>query len=367
MTKLHELARLGQSIWYDNIRRDLLDNGEFQGLVDAGVLGVTSNPTIFEKAIAQSGYYDSAIQKLAAEGRSTGEIYEALAMEDIGRAADMLRPVYDATNGVDGYVSLEVSPLLARETKQTIAEARRLFKSLARPNIMIKVPGTREGIPAVEQLIADGLNINVTLIFSLDCYVQVTEAYIAGLKQLEAHGGDVGRTASVASFFVSRVDSKLDPKLAAKGNMDLQGKIAIANSKIVYERFKKIFSGPRWAALAAKGARVQRPLWASTSTKNPAYRDVLYVESLIGPDTVNTMPPETLDAFLYHGEARHALEADVDIAQRDLEALAALGVDLQAVTRALETEGVDAFRDSWDKLVASLKQKCFAVAKAYAG
>ena len=357
MTKLQELARLGQSIWYDNIRRDLLDNGEFQKLVDAGVLGVTSNPTIFEKAIAQSNYYDGAIEKLATEGRSTGEIYEALAMEDIGHAADMLRPVYDATHGVDGYVSLEVSPLLARDTRQTIAEARRLFKALNRPNIMIKVPGTPEGIPAIEELIAGGFNINVTLIFSLDCYVQVTQAYIAGLEKLAANGGDVSKIASVASFFVSRVDTKIDEWLAAKGNTDLQGKIAIANSKVVYARFKQIFSGPRWEALAAKGAHVQRPLWASTSTKNPNYPDTLYIDTLIGAHTVNTVPPQTLDAIFNRATVALTLEKNVDEAQHQLDALAALGIDLDQATQELQDEGVDKFAKSFEDLMDSLEAK----------
>ena len=357
MTKLHELARLGQSIWYDNIRRDLLDNGEFQALLDAGVLGVTSNPTIFEKAIAQSSYYDSTIESLAAQGLATGAIYETLAMQDIGRAADMLRPVYDGTSGVDGYVSLEVSPLLARETKKTIAEARRLFKALDRPNIMIKVPATPEGIPAIEQLIADGLNINVTLIFSLDNYVEVTEAYIAGLEKLAARGGDVSKTASVASFFVSRVDSKIDARLAAKGNTDLQGKIAIANSKVVYARFKEIFSGPRWAALAAQGARVQRPLWASTSTKNPNYPDTLYIDTLIGVDTVNTVPPQTLDAILNRATVALTLEQGVDEARQQLAALAALGIDLEEATQELQDEGVDSFAKSFESLMDSVETK----------
>ena len=357
MTKLHELARLGQSIWYDNIRRDLLDNGEFQALLDAGVLGVTSNPTIFEKAIAQSSYYDSTIESLAGQGLATDAIYETLAMQDIGRAADMLRPVYDATHGVDGYVSLEVSPLLARETEQTIAEARRLFKALDRPNIMIKVPATPEGIPAIEQLIADGLNINVTLIFSLDSYVQVTEAYIAGLEKLAVGGGDVSKTASVASFFVSRVDTKIDAWLAAKGNTDLQGKIAIANSKVVYARFKEIFSGPRWDALAAHGARVQRPLWASTSTKNPNYPDTLYIDTLIGADTVNTVPPQTLDAIFNRATVALTLAEGVDKARQQLAALAALGIDLDQATQELQDEGVNSFAKSFESLMDSVETK----------
>ncbi len=357
MTKLHDLAGLGQSIWYDNIRRELLENGEFQTLLDAGVLGVTSNPTIFEKAIAHTADYDPAIARLAREGHSTEAIYEALAIEDISRAADMLRPVYDRTGGVDGYVSLEVSPLLAHDTDRTIADARRLFKTLARPNIMIKVPATPEGIPAVEQLISEGINVNVTLIFSLTQYVDVAEAYVAGLEELAAAGGDLSKVASVASFFVSRVDTKLDKRLADLGNTALQGKIAIANSKVVYARFKEIFSGRQWDILAERGARVQRPLWASTSTKNPAYPDTIYVDNLIGKDTVNTVPPQTVDAILDHAKVEAALEEGLNEAVAQLKALATLGIDLEQATQELQDEGVESFAKSFESLMASVEAK----------
>jgi len=357
MTKLHELAALGQSIWYDNIRRGLLDSGEFQTLLDRGILGVTSNPTIFEKAIAQSDDYDRAMQTLIASGAATNDIYEALAMEDIRRAADMLHPVYDRTDGLDGYVSLEVSPLLAHDTAETIVQARRLFGALARPNVMIKVPATPAGIPAIKALIGEGININVTLIFSLGQYEAVTGAYLAGLEALVAAGGNPHRVASVASFFVSRVDTKIDRALEAMGNRTLQGKTAIANSRVVYARFKEIFAGPRWEALAAKGARVQRPLWASTSTKNPAYPDTMYVDELIGPHTVNTVPPVTLDAVLDHGCVALTLEADLDAARAHLAALAELGIDLDAATQELQDEGVEAFARSFESLLASVEAK----------
>ncbi|NDJ62155.1 MAG: transaldolase, partial [Chloroflexi bacterium] len=298
MTKLHELTALGQSIWIDYIRRAFITSGEMKTLVEQGVRGVTSNPTIFEKAIAGSSDYDSELKSLVDAGKSAGEIYEALATEDIKLAADIFRPVYDESNGDDGYISLEVSPTLAHDTDGTIAEARRLFDLLARPNIMIKVPATSAGIPAIETLIGDGINVNVTLMFSLKHYEDVANAYINGLEKLAASGGDVSKVASVASFFVSRVDSAVDRALAEVGNTDLQGKIAIANCKATYARFQELFSGERWEKLAAQGARVQRPLWASTSTKNPEYPDTLYVDNLIGPHTVNTTPPATLQALM---------------------------------------------------------------------
>ncbi|MBN2469936.1 MAG: transaldolase [Anaerolineae bacterium] len=357
MTTIHDLAALGQSIWYDNIRRGILDSGEFQALLDDGILGVTSNPSIFEAAIAKSSDYDSALNDLIESGADVNEIYEALALEDIGRAADMLRPVYDRTGGLDGYVSFEVSPLLANETEQTIVEARRLFKALDRPNIMIKVPATPAGYPAIETLIGEGININVTLIFSMSQYESVTAAYLAGLEKLAAAGGDLSKVASVASFFVSRVDSKIDALLEAKGNTELQGKIAVANSKVVYARFKEIFSGRRWEALAAQGARVQRPLWASTSTKNPAYPDTLYVDTLIGPHTVNTAPPQTVDAILDHSVAALTVEDGLAEAQAQLEALAALGIDLEAATQELQDEGVDKFIQAFESLLASIAAK----------
>ncbi len=361
MSKLHELFQLGQSVWYDNISRALLDSGEMQALIDEGIVGVTSNPSIFEKAIAKSNDYDTAIRELALAGKSTTEIYEALALEDIGETADLLKPVYDKTGGVDGYISLEVSPTLARDTEGTIAEARRLFAALSRPNIMIKVPATPEGIPAIETLTAEGININVTLIFSLSSYEDVMNAYITGLEKRLAAGQPIDHISSVASFFVSRVDTAVDNALDAKGNQVLQGKIAVANAKIAYARFQQVFSGARWQALVTNGARVQRPLWASTSTKNPAYPDTLYVDTLIGPDTVNTMPPATVDAFKDHGVLAVTLTEGVEDAAGQLEALTQAGVDLDAVTDQLQIDGVDAFAKSFHSLMDSIESKRAAI------
>ena len=362
MSKLHELAALGQSIWYDNIRRALLDSGGLQSLMEEGVTGVTSNPSILEKAIAGSADYDRALQQLVAEGKSVVEIYETLVLEDIGRAADLLRPVYDRTNGGDGYVSLEVSPTLADDTEGTIAEARRLFAALGRPNVMIKVPATPEGIPAVETLIGEGINVNVTLMFSLAHYDVVAEAYIAGLEKLAADGGDLSRVASVASFFVSRVDTAVDRQLdnlqsPASSIQSLKGKIAIANAKLTYARFRETFGGERWERLKAQGARVQRPLWASTSTKNPLYPDTLYVDGLIGPDTVDTVPPATLDAFHDHGTVALTLEEGLDEARDQLARMAELGLDLDAITQKLQDDGVAAFANSFEALVTSIAEK----------
>lgn len=357
MTKLHELTQRGQSIWYDNIRRALIDSGELQALLDNGVVGVTSNPTIFEKAIAGSTDYDDAIRRLVADGKSDAEIYEALAIEDIQRTADLLRPIYDRTNGVDGYVSMEVSPTLAHDTEGTIAEARRLNAALARPNVMIKVPATPAGIPAIEALIGEGININVTLIFGLDAYEDVAAAYMAGLERLHAVGGDVGQVASVASFFVSRVDSAVDKALADMNNTALPGKIAVANAKAAFARARQIFAGERWRKLAGRGGRVQRLLWASTGTKNPDYPDTLYLDELIGPDTVNTVPPATLNAFLDHGTVASTLGQGGDRAQAQLEALAGLGIDLKAIARTLQEEGVASFAESFASLMAGVAQK----------
>jgi transaldolase len=368
VASLHELSRLGQSVWLDFIDRNLVNNGGLQRLVDSGVTGVTTNPTIFHKAISGEGDYDEAIRELLEQDHQiqAADICEALMVADVQGASEVLRPVYERTAGADGYVSLEVPPDLAYSVERTYEMAHHLWRSVGCANVMIKVPGTAEGVRAFERLIADGINVNVTLLFAVARYEEVVRAWARGL----ARNPHPERIASVASFFVSRVDTKADKQLDAIGSPDalrLKGRAAIANAKLAYQRFVALMREPEIAAQHKRGVRPQRPLWASTSTKNPAYRDVLYVESLIGPDTVDTMPPETLDAFLYHGEARHTLEADVDIAQRDLDALAALGVDLGAITKELETEGVDSFRDSWDKLVGSLKQKCFAVAKAYAG
>lgn len=357
MTKLHELAELGQAIWLDYISRSLLASGELQELVDQGLRGVTSNPSIFEKAIAGSADYDEDLNRLVGEGRSVEEIYEDLAMSDIRSAADILRPVYEKSEGADGYVSLEVNPALAHDTEATIAEARRLFASLERPNVMIKVPATAAGLPAIEALIGEGVNINVTLIFSLEQYEAVATAYIAGLEKLALAGGDVGKVASVASFFISRVDTAVDKALEEIGNTEIQGKIAIDNAKIAYSRFREIFSSERWKKLATGTARVQRPLWASTSSKNPAYPDTLYVDNLIGPDTVNTLPPATLDDFLDHGTVAATVETDVAGARSRLAELAALGIDLDAITNKVLDEGVAAFAKSFEGLIASIAEK----------
>ena len=357
MTKLHELARLGQSIWLDNISRPLLLSGELQELVNQGLRGVTSNPSIFEKAIAGSDDYDEDLSLLVREGKSVDEIYEALAMADIRSAADILRSVYDESDGADGYVSLEVNPNLAHDTEATIAEARRLFAALERPNVMIKVPATPAGIPAIKTLISEGVNVNVTLIFSLEQYEDVVTAYISGLQRLTTLEGEVKKVASVASFFISRVDSAVDSALAEIGNVELQGKIAIDNARIAYGRFREIFKGEGWVNLAAQGGRVQRPLWASTSTKNPSYSDTLYVDSLIGADTVNTLPPTTLEDFLDHGLVATTVETDVPEAYSRRSKLAELGIDLDGITKKVLDEGVAAFAKSFNGLMASIAEK----------
>ena len=357
MTKLNQLSEAGQSIWYDNIRRALIDSGELQELLDAGVTGVTSNPSIFEKAIAGSADYDDAIQSLVQAGAAVEEIYEMLAIEDIQRTADLLRPIYDRTNGVDGFVSLEVSPTLAHDTDGTIADARRFFAALNRPNVLIKVPATPGGIPAIQTLIGAGINVNVTLIFSISSYEAVADAYIGGLEALAASGGDVSKVASVASFFVSRVDAAVDAALADVGNRSLQGAIAIANSKVAYDRFHQLFSGERWQRLADQGAHVQRLLWASTGVKNPSYPDTLYMDALIGADTVNTVPPATLTAFMEHGSVAAALGESIPNARLQMSQLAELGVDLDAITQKLQDDGVAAFVKSFESLMASVAEK----------
>ena len=356
-TKAHELAALGQSIWYDNIRRALLESGEIKAFIDAGVLGMTSNPTIFERAIAGSNDYDEDIRKLALANCSVEAIYEALATDDIRRAADLLYPAYEETNGVDGYVSLEVSPRMAHNTEGTIRDARRLFKAVGRPNVMIKVPATPAGIPAIQTLISEGININVTLIFSLEAYAAVIEAYLAGIEALIAAGGDPTRVASVASFFVSRVDTLLDKELERLGAADMMGKVAVANAKMAYELFLKLFSGPRWEALASRGARVQRPLWASTSTKNPNYPDLLYVDTLVGPNTVNTAQPSTLEALLDHATVAVTVTEGLAEAHALMDRLASLGIDFKAVTQRLLDEGVASFGKSFEDLLLSIARK----------
>ena len=360
---IEEIRRLGQVVWYDNIRRGLIESGELRRLIDLGVSGLTSNPTIFEKAIAGSSDYDDALLDLARQGKSVEEIYEALVMDDIRAAADLLRPVYDGTDGADGYASLEVSPHLAHDTEATVAEAERLFAAMGRPNVMIKVPATPEGIPAVRRLVGEGVNVNVTLTFSLEAYRKVREAYITGLEDLDRSGGGPSRVASVASFFVSRVDTAVDNLLeerVGEGRQEakeLLGKAAIANAKLAYRDFAQEFAAERFDALRGKGARVQRPLWASTSTKNPAYSDLLYVENLIGPDTVDTMPQATITALLEHGQPSQTLEQDVEGAELLFDSLEEIGISMEEVTAKLLAEGVKSFTDSYDELLANIEGK----------
>jgi len=355
MAAIRELTGLGQAVWLDYIRRSFVVGGELRHWIDEGVRGVTANPTILEKAIDGSSDYDEQLARLAREGKSPDEIYEAMVLEDIAGAADLFRPVYDREG--DGFVSLEVAPGLAHDTEGTIASARHLFSALNRPNVFIKVPATQEGFAAIERLIGEGVNVNVTLIFSLAQYEASAQAYLAGLEKRLSDGKDISRVASVASFFVSRVDTAADKALEKAGNKELQGTIAIANARIAYARFKEMFSGPRWEKLAARGAKVQRPLWASTGTKNPEYRDTLYVEELIGPDTVNTVPPATLEAFLDHGRAAPTVEAGLDEARARIDSLADLGISLDRITEQLTVEGVDLFAKSFDTLMASITEK----------
>jgi transaldolase len=365
---LVELQSYGQSVWLDNISKAILDSGELQKLIDEdGLRGVTSNPTIFEKAINGSRDYDAVLKRLAQAGRTVDEIYEALVIDDIRRATDLFRPLFHATNGLDGYVSLEVSPRLANETQRTLEEARRLWAKVDRPNVMIKVPATPAGIPAIEQLISEGINVNVTLMFSMEHYVRVAEAYVRGL-QARARIGQPLAVGSVASFFVSRVDSLVDKlieeRLARSADAgekhdleSLLGKTAIANSRLVYQKFQEIFGGREFLSLKEKGARVQRPLWASTSTKNPKYRDVLYVEELIGADTVDTMPPATIEAFRDHGRVRPSLEEDLKAAEGLFQSLAKYRIDMGAATEKLQVDGVKLFADSFDTLMKALASK----------
>ncbi len=366
---LKELARYGQSVWLDYIRRSLMTTGELARLIrEDGLRGMTSNPSIFEKAISGSTDYTEALDQLSKQNLDAGAIYERLAVKDIQDAADVLRPVYDQTNRRDGYVSLEVSPRLAYKTQETVAEARRLWKEVGRENVMIKVPGTAEGIPAFQQLIGEGINVNVTLLFAQEVYEQVAEAYIAGLEEFVKRGGDARKIASVASFFVSRIDTLIDSQLAARiktaktpaeaaALRGLQGKVAIANAKMAYQFYKRIFSGPRWKTLADRGAQTQRVLWASTSTKNPAYSDVLYVDDLIGPDTVNTIPPATFDAFREHGHPAATLEQGIDDARATLDNLAKAGISLKAATDQLTKEGVDLFTEAFGKLLDAVGKR----------
>lgn len=366
---LLELHRAGQSVWLDSIDRTLLSSGRLAELVARGeVQGVTSNPTIFQKAIETCAEYDATIRDLSLSGQDTIAIYDAIAAQDIRDAADVLRPVYDASQGRDGYVSIEVSPTLAHDAGGTVAEAKRLFAEVGRPNVMIKVPGTPAGVEALAELIAEGVNVNSTLLFSPQNYEQVARAYVAGLERLAESAKPLERVASVASFFVSRVDTAVDALLEARLRetadpsrqallRGLMGQAAIANAKVAYQRFKRIFSEGAFLALKERGARVQRPLWASTSTKNPAYRDVVYVEELIGPDTVNTMPPATLDAFRDHGRVRPSLEEGVERAHQVLAQLAALGIDMERVYADLQAAGIQAFADSFSALLACIRER----------
>jgi transaldolase/glucose-6-phosphate isomerase len=370
---LIELEQAGQSVWLDFIERRILENGAFSELITRdGLTGVTSNPAIFEKAIGDSDEYDAAVAAFLAQGDAEVEaVFEHLAIADIQAAADQLRAVYDLTHGRDGFVSLEVSPYLAMDTEATIAEARRLWAAVDRPNLMVKVPGTGPGVPAIRTLIGEGININVTLLFSLQAYLDVAEAHIAGLEALQAAGGDIAKVAGVASFFVSRIDSEIDKTIDARlkaGAMAseaalkaVRGQVAIANAKIAYQRYQGLIASPRWTALAAAGAAPQRLLWASTGTKNPDYSDVLYVESLIGPDTVNTMPPKTMDAFRHHGAVRASLTEGLDQAAHILAEAERLGLDLAGVTDRLVVDGVRQFADAADKLYAAVARKRAAV------
>jgi transaldolase len=373
--RLWRLTELGQSVWLDYIRRGILDNGELDRMIREDALrGVTSNPAIFEKAIVGSDDYDDALERLVADGADPLSAYEALAIEDIQRSADLLRGVYDVSSGTDGFVSLEVSPELAHDTEATIHEGRRLWQAVARPNLMIKVPGTDAGVPAVEELLSEGLNINITLLFSLAGYERVMEAYLTALERRAREGKPLGGVASVASFFVSRVDTAVDKaleqKLAAAADdaareriRALFGKAAVANAKLAYRRFVEVFGGERFVRLRERGAHVQRPLWASTSTKNPAYRDVIYVEELIGPDTVNTMPLETLEAFADHGVVARTVDRDVEAARAVLASLAELGVDFDEITRQLQVEAVEKFVGPFRDLLRCIDEKLTGLAR----
>ncbi|HZW79857.1 MAG TPA: transaldolase [Candidatus Deferrimicrobiaceae bacterium] len=366
---LKALLEYGQSMWLDYIRRDLITSGKLKTMIDEdGLRGMTSNPSIFEKAIADSHLYDDILKSLASRpDLNATSRYEQIAIRDIQDAADILRPVYESSKFRDGYVSLEVSPLLANKTQETIEEGRRLWKTVNRENVMIKVPGTAEGLPAIRQLISEGINVNVTLLFAQEVYEKVAEAYVAGLEDLAKRGGNVKKMAGVASFFISRIDTLVDSMIEdkLKSSKDAQqqtllksllGKVAIANGKLTYQRYQKIFSGTRWEALASKGAQTQRVLWASTSTKNPAYRDVMYVEELIGPNTVDTMPPATVDAFRDHGRVRNSLSEDVPGAQKVMNDLEQAGILIKEATSKLTTDGVKLFADAFHTLLEAVEK-----------
>jgi transaldolase len=359
-TKLHTLAEVGQSVWLDHIDRELITTGGLATYVSRGLRGVTSNPAIFQKAITEGNEYDGQIHQLAEAGKSAVEIYEGLAVEDSRMAADVLRPVFDESEGTDGFFSLEVNPHLAHDKQGTVNEAIRLFGAVDRPNIMIKVPATFEGAMAFQELIEEGININVTLMFSLSQYDQIAEAYLAAMEKRAANVYNLQQIASVASIFVSRLDTKVDPMLDAFKTPKaeaLKGRIGIANAKIVYQHFKEVFLSERWQHLEEKGARVQRVLYGSTGTKNPDYSDVMYVENLIGPNTVNTIPPKTLEAFIDHGTIAMKLESHVDEARAQLDELAALGINLAEVTQELLEEGVENFVKPYDELIKAIEEK----------
>ena len=358
-SRLHQLSELGQSVWIDFLSRHMLQSGELARMMEEdAVVGVTSNPTIFQKAISEGDLYDDQLREVLGEEDDAKEVFLRLAVKDVQGACDLLRKVWDGGGGQDGYVSIEVDPNLAYDTEGTIAEAQRLHELVDRPNCFVKIPATEPGLPAIEEMIARGRSINVTLIFSLQRYSEVVEAFQRGLERLVESGGDPGPVASVASFFVSRVDTEADKRLEEIGAPDeLKGKLAVANAKLAYERYKELHSGDRWEALAAKGARKQRCLWASTSTKNPAYRDVMYVEELIGPETVNTMPEETIRAFQDHGVVEVTLERELDEARHLFERLAEAGVDYDDVVATLEREGVEKFSDSFRELLDGVRAK----------
>ncbi|NTX65573.1 transaldolase [Myxococcus sp. CA051A] len=369
MNPLRQLAEFGQAVWVDNLQRSYITQGTLKKLIDEdGLKGLTSNPTIFQKAVSGSEDYADLFVAARAKGLSANDVYEQLAVRDVQGAADILRPVYDALKGKDGFASLEVSPRLANQTQATLEEARRLWKTLARPNVMIKVPGTEAGVPAFQQLITEGLNINVTLLFSQQRYRQIAEAYLSGLEKFAKAGGDLSTVASVASFFVSRIDvaadKEIEQRLKSGASAEqrktleaLSGKVAIANARLAYRIYQELFSSARWKALAAKGARAQRVLWASTSTKNPKLRDVLYVEELIGPDTVNTMPPATIDAFRDHGKVRTSLVEDVAGARETMRQLEAGGVSMKSITERLSVDGVRLFEESFDALLGAVGEQ----------
>ena len=353
---LHRLSALGQSVWVDYLSRNLLDSGELEQMTRAdAVVGVTSNPTIFQKALAEGDAYDTQLRDVLRHTQDPKEIFVALASQDVADACDLLHPVWEAGVGHDGYVSMEVDPRFALDVKATLDEAMRFHSEINRPNLLVKIPATKPGLVAIEEMIARGRSINVTLIFSLERYAEVAEAYVSGLERLVEDGGDPATVHSVASFFVSRVDTEADKRLdAIGGHDDLKGRLAVANAKLAYARYREIFSGPRWDALAAAGARTQRCLWASTSTKNPDYRDVLYVEELIGRETVNTMPEETIRAFQDHGVAEPRLERDLDAARQLFDDLAKAGVDYADVSAVLEREGVEKFAASFAELIQGI-------------